>query len=170
MILLAVIVSPHGVRGALKVKTFTQDPKGLLAYGGVCDEHGQEYQLQFVRLAPPDCLIVTIKGIENRTQAESLKGTHLYIQRSQLPDLTEEEFYHSDLIGLPVKDQNEEEVGVVKAVGNFGAEDFLEIVTSEGRFCTISFTKEAVPIIQLSQEQTESFIQINLDYLLGKES
>lgn len=166
MILMAVIGSAHGIRGAVKVKTFTENPKGILSYGSLHDEKGQEYSLKFLRLAPPDCVIVTIEGIADRTQAEALRGTKLYVERNQLPNLKEEEFYHSDLIGLKVSDLDGQEVGRVRAISNFGAGDFLEIVDSNYHLYTIPFTRVAVPVIRLPTKEFEGDVQIDRSFLL----
>ncbi len=166
MILLAVIGSAHGIQGAVKVKTFTQSPKSILTYGALRDEKGQEFSLKFLRLAPPDCLIVTIKGIENRNKAEALRGTKLYVERNQLPDLPEEEFYHTDLIGLMVQDLEGQDIGRLRAISNFGAGDFLETIGSDYHLYTIPFTRVAVPIIRLPTQESAGCIQIDRVFLL----
>ncbi len=166
MILLAVIGAAHGIQGAVKVKTFTQTPKSILTYGALRDEKGKEYSLKFVRLAPPDCVIVTVEGIRDRNQAEALRGTKLYVERSQLPDLPSEEFYHSDLIGMKVCDLEGQDVGHVKAISNFGAGDFLEIIDANYHLYTIPFTRLAVPFIRLPAKESEGGIQIDRDFLL----
>ena len=137
-----------------------------MTYGALQDEQGKEYSLKFLRLAPPDCVIVTIEGVEDRTQAEALRGIKLYVERNQLPDLVEEEFYHSDLIGLKVHDLEDQDVGHVKAISNFGAGDFLEIVAANYHLYTIPFTRVAVPIIRLATKESEGGIQVDRSFLL----
>lgn len=166
MILLAVIGAAHGIRGAVKVKTFTQTPKSIFAYGPLRDEKGEEYSLKFLRPAPSDCVIATIEGVKDRTQAEALLGTKLYVERNQLPDLMEEEFYHSDLIGMKVHDLEGQGLGRVKAISNFGAGDFLEIVDANYHLYTIPFTRVAVPFIRLPTKDSEGGIQIDRSFLL----
>jgi 16S rRNA processing protein RimM len=166
MILLAVIVAAHGIRGAVKVKCYTQEPANIVNYGPLYDEQGREFKLKLVRVVSADHSIVTIKGIDNRNAAEALKGAKLFIERSQLPDLVEEEFYHSDLIGLRVEDLQGESIGRVNAVSNFGAGDFLEIIDSEYHHYTIAFTRNAVPIIQLPDTGKEGVIKIERQFLL----
>ena len=169
MILLAVIVSAHGIQGAVKIKTFTQSPENIFAYGALRDEKNQQYPLKFLRVVSPDSVIATIKGVRNRNEAEALRGTKLYVERSQLPDPVEEEFYHSDLIGLMVRDLEGQEVGQLQSIRNFGAGDFLEIIGTDGHFYTISFTREAVPLIQLPKKGEAGVIQVNRQFLLGAE-
>ena len=166
MILLAVIAAAHGIRGAVKVKTFTSDPSNILSYGTLRDEKGQVYTLKLVRVASPNSLIMTIKGIEDRNQAEALRGTKFFVERSQLPDPSDEEFYHNDLIGLRVQDLQGNDIGRVSAVSNFGAGDFLEIIDTNHHLFTISFTRVAVPIIQLPKEGVDGLIQVDRQLLL----
>lgn len=169
MILLAVIVSAHGIQGAVKVKTFTQSPENIFAYGALRDEKNQQYPLKLLRVVSSDSVIAAIDGVHNRNEAEALRGTKLYVARSQLPDPVEEEFYHSDLIGLTVRDLEGQEIGQVKSVLNFGAGDFLEISGTDGHSYTISFTREAVPLIHLPNKGEAGVIQVNRQFLLGAE-
>jgi 16S rRNA processing protein RimM len=166
MILLAVIAQAHGIQGAVKVKTFTQDPANIVAYGPLHDEQGREYSLKLIRVSSEDSLIASIKGVSDRNQAEALRGTKLYVERSQLPDLIEEEFYHSDLIGLSVQDLEGQDIGRVSAVSNYGAGDFLEIMDSGHHHYTISFTRQAVPIVQLPEKGRKGMIKVDRQYLL----
>lgn len=166
MILLATIATAHGIQGAVKVKTFTQNPENIFAYGVLKDEKSQVYPLKLMRVVPPDSVIVTIEGIKDRNQAEALRGTKLYVERDQLPDLVEEEFYHSDLMGLAVQDLEGQDIGQVRAVLNFGAGDFLEIMGAEGHLYTIPFTREAVPVIRLPKRGCDGSVQIDHRLLL----
>jgi 16S rRNA processing protein RimM len=166
MILLAIIGAAHGIQGAVKVKTFTQDPVNIFDYGVLRDAKGQEYPLKLVRELSSDSLIVTVEGVRDRNQAEALRGTKLYVERSQLPDLGEEEFYHNDLMGLAVQDLDGNDIGRVSAISNFGAGDFLEIVDAHHHLYTIPFTREAVPIIHLPAKGLPGGVQIDRHYLL----
>jgi 16S rRNA processing protein RimM len=169
MILLAVIVAAHGIQGAVKLKAFCQDPANINAYGPLRDEAGKEYQLKLVRVISQDSLIVTMDGIHDRNQAENLRGTKLYIDRNQLPTLVEDEFYHSDLIGLIVQDLQGTTVGRVCAVSNHGAGDFLEIMDDAHHLYTVPFTKVAVPIIQLPEGDKDGCVKIDRHFLLDNE-
>lgn len=169
MILLAVITSAHGIQGAVKVKTFTQSPENALAYGALHDEKGQEYSLKMIKLISPDGFVATVEGVTNRNQAEELRGTHLYVERHQLPAPPEEEFYHTDLIGLKVQDLTGQDIGRVRAVFNFGAGDFLEIISAAHQVYTIVFTRAAVPSVCLPKEGEEGKVQIDPQFLLGED-
>jgi 16S rRNA processing protein RimM len=166
MILLAVIASAHGIKGAVKVKTFTENPENAVSYGILRDEKGIAYKLKLIRVVSSDTLIAIIQGISDRNQAEALRGTKLYIERSQLPDLVEEEFYHSDIIGLKVEDLEGKEVGCVKSISNYGAGDFLEITDSAHHIFTIPFTREAVPVVTLPKEGREGILRVDPRFLL----
>jgi len=169
LILLAVIGAAHGIRGAVRLKTFTGSPESILAYGPLQDESGKKYSLKLLRLVPPDSVVVTIEGVGDRTQAEALRGKKLYIERSQLPGLEEEEFYRSDLIGLRVYDLEGQDVGHVQAIENFGAGDFLEIIDANYHLYTIPFTRVAVPIIRLPTKESTGSLQIDRQFLLSQE-
>ena len=163
MILVAVISGAHGIRGALKIKTFTETPENILNYNPLKDNKGHPYILKLLRGGTPDRLIVSMEGVDNRNQAEQLRGTKLYIDRAQLPALEEEEFYYADLVGLPVQDIEGHQVGKIQAVNNFGAGDFLEIsidvfnndLQVDPRGYTIPFTKEAVPQVCFSRDRQQ---------------
>ena len=147
------ITSAHGIKGALKLKVFTANAEDITAYGALVDEQGKTYDLSIVRLVSGDSLIAMLKGIDNRTAAEALRGIKLYISRTQLPEPEEDEYYHTDLIGMTVESTDGELVGTIKSVQNHGAGDFLEIMTSTGAMITIPFTKEAVPQVRLSDRK-----------------
>ena len=98
-----------------------------------------------------ELLRVKIKGVDDRNVAETLIGTGLYIERTKLPQTEEDEFYHTDLIGLMALTSKGEKVGTVNALYNFGAGDLIEIRTSENRLEMLPFTKEYVPTINLKE-------------------
>ena len=136
------VAGAHGVKGDVRIKTFTENPMDIAAYGALLDEAGQN---TFVILNTyPDKMgaRVRFRNVTSRSQAEALRGTRLYVERDHLPELDEEDFYHTDLIGLTAVTVQGEKLGMVKAVHNFGSADLLEI---EGQF--IPFTKINVPEI-----------------------
>lgn len=146
---LGVITGAHGIRGAVKVKSFTQDPAQLTQYGPLSNEAEDiVYDLNVIGNAKGQ-LIIKIKGITNRNQAEDLKGTELFINRSKLPEADEDEFYHADLVGLKALDEDGDLYGVVKALFDFGAGDILEIQRYDGKSVMHPFTIEVVPTIDI---------------------
>ncbi len=149
------MVGAHGVRGLVKVKSFTEDPGDVAAYGPVSDEAGRRsWRLEVTGPAPgksPDVLLVRIEGVKDRDAAQALHGTRLYVAREALPALAEEEtFYHADLIGLAVEDAEGRALGRVTAVENHGAGDLLEIEGPGGESLLLPFTRAVVPEVDLA--------------------
>src|SRR4051812_28304504 len=147
--MLGVIVGAQGVRGAVRVKSFTGKPEDVGAYGPVEDEAGaRRFELRVVG-ASRGAVIATLKGVEDRNAAEALKGTRLYVARATLPPADEDEFYHADLIGLVAVLPDGGTFGRVRAVHAFGAGDSLEIERADGGTILVPFTKAAVPEIDV---------------------
>lgn len=152
---LAAVAGAHGVRGLVKLKTFTEVPGDALAYGPLEDEGGaRRFEIALKGSAggkAGDLLLVRISGIEDRTAAEALRGTRLYVAREALPEIAEEEtFYHADLVGLAAVERDGTGRGRVAAVHNFGAGDLLEIQPEGGASFLLPFTKAAVPEVDLA--------------------
>jgi 16S rRNA processing protein RimM len=148
---MAVIGAAHGIKGEVRVRTFTADPAALGGYGPLHDEAGTALTVLSVRPAK-EVSIVSFKGIETREAAEALNGIALFIDRSALPaDLDEEEFYHADLIGLEVRDETGAEIGAISAIHDFGAGDMLEVKRKGGPSVMIPFTRAAVPEVAVSE-------------------
>ncbi|TIT11678.1 MAG: ribosome maturation factor RimM, partial [Mesorhizobium sp.] len=142
---LAVIGAAHGIKGELRVKTFTGDPLALADYGPLYAKDGRAFQIIDIRPANT-VVVVRFKGVSDRNAAEALSGTELFVDRSMLPDDGEEdEFYHADLIGLEVRDETGAAIGKVVAVHNFGGGDILDITFAGRKGVLIPFTQAAVP-------------------------
>lgn len=151
-VLLGQIVAAHGVRGHVLVRTYTDAPEDIATYGALEDESGElQFELSVVRNTPKG-VVARIAGVDDRTAAEALRGTRLYIDRERLPPTGEEEFYYSDLIGLKVERADGTSMGEVVAVYNFGAGDILEIRSAGAVRNTemVPFTRAFVPEIDLS--------------------
>jgi 16S rRNA processing protein RimM len=151
---LGVMVGAHGVRGLVKVKSFTAEPADVAAYGPVSDESGQRrWHLEVAGPSPgkgDDMLLVRIEGVKDRDAAQALHGTRLYVERAALPEPEAEEFYHADLIGLRVEDAGGQVLGTVKAVENHGAGDLLEVEGVDGRVLLLPFTHAVVPLVDIA--------------------
>src|SRR5690606_39896763 len=145
---LAVIGAAHGTRGEVRVKTFTGDPLAIAEYGLLYDEQGKSYEVLEARPAKT-VVVVRFKGVNDRNAAEALNGIELFIDRSQLTDedLEEDEFFHTDLIGLEALDEDGNSHGVVSAVFDFGGGDLIELSAKGKRPMLIPFTQTAVPEI-----------------------
>jgi len=148
-VLLGVVVAAHGIKGEVKVKTFTENPESLGAYGPVTTEAGRTLEVAALRPNKGDEAVVRFAGISDRNAAETLKGQSLYVPRSALPEAGEREFYLTDLIGLRAEDAGGSALGMVKAVHNFGAGDMLEIELPDGKTEFVAFTDTNVPIVDI---------------------
>lgn len=159
-ILIAYIVGVHGVAGAVKLKSFSEAENGLESYDFLYDKQGNIYQIVSSHITPKN-LLVKFKHITNRNQAETLKGTNLYIKSEQLAPLEEDEFYHKDLINLVVKDVNDNIYGKIMAVHNFGAGELLEVKSEKDLSFFIPFKSLYIPIINV----VDKFVVLSEDAL-----
>ena len=146
-----VIVGAHGVRGEVKVKSFTEDPLDVAAYGPVETEDGRARFALEVRGEAKGSLIVRLKGVGDRNAAEALRGTQLYVARDRLPEADPESWYQADLIGLAAVSASGARVGRVIAVHNFGAGDLLEIAPDGAPSFFLPFTAETVPDVAVAE-------------------
>lgn len=131
----------------MRIRTFTERAEDIAAYGPLTDETGAR-SFTLVDLKPiKGGIAARVEGIQDRTAAEALKGTQLYVARDVLPDSEGDEFYHTDLLGMRVVTVNGEEFGRVLAVHDFGAGDVLEIEHMDGPPLVVPFTRDTVPEI-----------------------
>src|SRR5690349_19797564 len=144
-----VITAAQGVRGAVRIKSFTAEPKAVAGYGPLEDESGErQFALRLVGTAK-GVLIGKLAGVENRDRAEGLRGLRLYLPRAALPPPGDDEYYHADLIGLGAVLADGTPLGRVRAVHDFGAGDTLEIERAEGQPVMVPFTRAVVPVVDL---------------------
>ena len=142
-----VVTGPQGVEGAVRIKSFTEVPEDVAGYGPLEDETGRrQFNLQLCGVAK-GILIARLPGIENRDQAEALRGLRLYLPRSALPQPEAEEYYHADLIGLDAVLADGTPVGRVRAIYDFGAGDTLELARDGAPPVLVPFTRAVVPIV-----------------------
>jgi 16S rRNA processing protein RimM len=162
LILVAQIGASFGLKGEFKLTSFTEQPLALLHYKPLLNSEGQPgLELKGLR-RQKSALIGQALGIDDKTKSDSLKGLRLFITRSYLPELNDEdEVYISDLIGLEVRDLQDQTVGRVASVDNFGAGDLLEIKPPEGTSFYIPFTRDAVPLIDIKG----GFVGIDIVYI-----
>jgi 16S rRNA processing protein RimM len=148
-ICIARIGAAHGVRGAVKLWTFTEDPLAVQAYGPLKTKDGlRSFEVATAREAKGH-LVATLKGIATREEAERLNGLELYVARETLPATGEDEYYHADLIGLAAVTAANEPLGRVIAIHNFGAGDIIEIAPPQGSTLLLPFTNAVVPTVDL---------------------
>lgn len=145
------IAGAFGVRGEVRLKSFTSEPNDIAGYSPLWTEDGTRSFA--IRLTRPTTggLGARLSGVETREEAEALKGVTLWADRGKLPKLPDDEFYHADLIGLAVYDTGGAPLGKVRAIYDHGAGDILEIF-GPGRKQTLllPFTKAAVPTVDLA--------------------
>jgi 16S rRNA processing protein RimM len=152
-ICVARIGAAHGVRGAVKLWTFTEDPLAVQHYGPLSTKDGaRQFEVTHVREAK-DHLVATLKGVASREDAERLNGIELYIARDKLPETDEDEYYHADLIGLAAVNAANEAIGRVIAIHNFGAGDIIEIAPASGPTLLLPFTNAVVPTVDLANRR-----------------
>jgi 16S rRNA processing protein RimM len=131
-ICLGQIGAPHGVRGQVRLRSFTSDPEAIAAYGSLQTEDGRILHLKALRRAK-DYFVAAFAGIGDRDAAEQLANARLYVPRERLPQLVNaDEYYHADLIGLAAVDRERRRLGTVVAIHNFGAGDLIEVRLDEG--------------------------------------
>jgi 16S rRNA processing protein RimM len=144
------IGAPHGVRGAVKLWTFTEDPLAVTRYGALATQDGaRRFEVTHVREAKGH-LVATLKGIATREDAERLNGIELYVAREKLPATEADEYYHADLIGLAAVNAAGVPVGRVIAIHNFGAGDIIEIAPLNGATMLLPFTNAVVPEVDIA--------------------
>jgi 16S rRNA processing protein RimM len=149
-ICVARIGAAHGVRGAVKLWTFTEDPFAVRAYGPLTTRDGaRQFEVTSAREAKGH-LVATLKGIATREDAERLNGVELYVAREKLPDTDADEYYHADLIGLAAVNAANEPLGKVIAIHNFGAGDIIEIAPAQGATMLLPFTNAVVPSVDVA--------------------
>jgi len=146
-ILLGAVIGAQGLKGEVKVKTFTETPLG--AYGPLHSEDGRRFEVASSRAVKGDVAIVRFENISDREAAEALKGIQLYIHRHQLPATQGNEFYHADLVGLSAEDEEGRHIGIVRSIHNFGAGDVIEIARPDGSDVWLPFAREFVPEIDI---------------------
>ncbi len=141
------ITGVRGLKGEVRIKSFTADPDDVAAYGPLTDEAGGRSFTLRVTAHAKGQVIARLDGINDRTAAEALKGTGLYVSRTVLPEPEEDAYYLADLVGLAVETESGESLGLVKAVHNFGAGDVIEL--EDGMMAP--FTKATVPVVDLDK-------------------
>ncbi|MGD9540134.1 ribosome maturation factor RimM [Methylocystis sp.] len=152
LVLLGRFGAPHGVRGEVRLQSYTSDPLAIAVYDGLTDKLGAcKFKLLSVRPQGKDMLVAKVEGVADRTGAEALNGVELYLPREKLPAPEEEEFYVADLIGLRAETRDGALIGMIVAVRNFGAGDMLEVAPiGGGETLMFPFTRAAVPVVSVT--------------------
>jgi 16S rRNA processing protein RimM len=150
-VLVARFGAAHGVRGEIKLWSFTQDPLAIVEYEPLETPDGRSVELESVR-PQKDFLVARVVGVSDRTAAEALRNVELYVSRDRLPPIEEEAtWYVSDLIGLPAQTHDGATIGTVTAVHNFGAGDVIEIASAtDGQTFMLPFAADTVPEVDIA--------------------
>ena len=149
-ICLARIGAAHGVRGEVKLWTFTEDPRAVMRYGALTTKDGaRQFEVTRAREAK-GFLVASLKGVTTRNEAERLNGIELYVARNKLPETEAGEYYHADLIGLAAVSIAGEPLGHIIAIHNFGAGDIIEIAPASGATMLLPFSNAVVPMIDIA--------------------
>ncbi len=151
MLLVGEIGAAQGLKGEVRVRSYTQDPADIAAYGPLSNEAGtRTIEIERVRVTPK-ALIARIRGVTTREAAEALNRTKLYVAREALPEANEGEWYVADLIGLTAVSPDGAALGRVAAVHNFGASDIIEVAQDDGGgTMLVAFTDDTVPEVDIA--------------------
>lgn len=150
LVLLGRIGAAQGLRGEVRIATFTESPDNIAAYGPLRDSKGRSFVIEALRPLKGALVVVRLAGVDDRTAAEALNGVELFVEKARLPEPDENEWYHDDLIGLKAVTPEGAEIGEITAVQNYGAGDLLEIRLSGGRQTAfVAFTEAAVPEVDI---------------------
>lgn len=152
LVLVGVLGAPQGVRGEMRLKSYTAEPRDVGSYGPVSDEGGQRtFAILSLRPLKGDMLVARIAGVDDRDAAAALTNTRLFVPRERLPPPAADEFYHVDLVGLAAEDEDGAALGRVRGLENHGAGDILEIVPGTGgETLLVPFTLAFVPVIDFA--------------------
>ncbi|HEY1361427.1 MAG TPA: ribosome maturation factor RimM [Xanthobacteraceae bacterium] len=150
-ICVAQIAGAHGLRGEVKLKSFTADPLAVVQYGPLTSEDGAvRFEIETVRPAKGH-LVARLRGVSDRDAAQRLAGLRLFVPRTRLPAAAADEFYHADLIGLAAVTADGGAIGTVLAIHDFGAGDILELrPASGGATILLPFTEAFVPVVDIA--------------------
>ena len=144
------IAAAHGLRGEVKIRSFTENPEDVGAYGPVSDSQGRMLLLSDIRPAKGAFVIARVENVADRNAAEALVGRDLHVPQGALPPPEADEWYYSDLVGLAALDAEGRSLGTVVAVYDFGAGDLIEIAPPAGKPFMVPFTAACAPDINVS--------------------
>jgi 16S rRNA processing protein RimM len=152
-VLVGVIVGAHGIKGEVKLKSFTSDPLSIGRYGPLQSTSGKQFEIARLK-ASKDDFIASLRNVNDRNEAETLKGVELFVSREKLPKLKTHEAYAHDLMGLEVVLENGSKLGKLVGMPNYGAGDLLEVaVDGNSETVLIPFTNAFVPQEDFSNDK-----------------
>ena len=151
-LLMGRIGAAHGIKGEVRIQSFTEEPLALASYGPLStSKPGLTIEIETAR-ATTSVLVARLKGVSDRTAAERLNGVELYVDREKLPPADDDDYYHADLIGLEARLGDGTVLGTVIAIPNFGASDLIEVRDARsGDTFLYPFSKAVVPEVHIAE-------------------
>ena len=155
MVCVGVVTAARGLKGEVRIKSFTAEPANLAAYGPVWDKTGERSFRLRVTGQTKGQVVATVDGVTDRDHAEALKGQKLYVPRDALPEPEDEEYYHVDLVGLRAERADDPSetggfLGRVRGVHDFGAGSMIEVDGGPAGPLVVPFTRIAVPVVDVA--------------------
>ena len=149
LVLVGAFAAPQGVRGEIRVKSFTGEASAIGAYGALTDaRRSRAFAFERLRALKDDLLVVKVKGVDTREAAAALTGVEIFARRNQLPPPKADEFYYDDLVGLEAVTREGNRLGRVASLMNYGAGDILEIASHGGdESLLLPFTKDVATVV-----------------------
>lgn len=145
------LVGAHGVRGVVRLRSYTAEPEAITDYGPLLDAKGLRQFKVTLLSRQGEVWLARVEGVEDRTAAEKLRGVRLHVPRAALPEPDDEEYYYADLMGLRAETTDGAALGQVLAVHDFGAGTMLEVQLVGGRTVMVPFTKAVVPVVSIKE-------------------
>lgn len=147
----AKIFAAHGIKGAVKIRSFTEDPLSITQYSPLFNKDGSVEYILKILSCNQDVIIAHIQGVKDRNEAEALRGKELYAIKNDFADIDEDEFFYEDLVGLKVNLQDGDEYGEIISMQNYGAGDIVEIKLKDSvKTELFAFTKDMFPTINIT--------------------
>jgi len=152
LICIGAIAGAFGVKGEVRLKSYTANPIDIINYAPVRTQDGsREFEIVLTGQVKKG-LTARMTGIITKEDADALKGTELFVPKSRLPQLPDDEYYYSDLVGMTIQDTGGAALGTVRSVQNHGASDLLEIALSDASATVLlPFTKQCVPTVDMAK-------------------
>jgi 16S rRNA processing protein RimM len=166
-ICVGIILSPHRIRGNVKIKTFTEKPENIRLYGELTDDNNEGYTINSISVISNNLIIAAIDGITSRNEAELIRNRKLYVAREKLPTLNNlNEFYQDDIMNMEVRLENDQLYGYVRSIHNFGSDDILEIqMIDTAKSIMLPFTKEIFPHVNMM----ERYVVLNMPQFIDEQ-
>ena len=163
------IINVHGIKGAVKIKTFLTDPMDINTFETITDQKQKRVFHIKAHSQKQGVVLASVKGVNNRNDAELLKGISLYVNREELPEEdSDDEFYYCDLIGLTVL-KDKKTFGTVQSVENFGAGDIINVTLKNGKTYPFDFSDATFPVVSIEEGYMEICLPIGMEDVIHED-